>query len=143
MLVALTILAIASTSLFGWVFQISGQIQRLNNQQTQAMAQLRALRYLNGVNPAQMPQGRQEFTDFVLSWDATAATPLLQTLSRGGASLPTRIGVFDVKARLTRVDRADDWVVFETQLPGWTVATTAEGGAAGDSAPGISGRLGP
>ena len=143
MLVALTILAVASTTLFGWVFQISGQIQRLNNQQSQSLAQLRALRHLSSVNPAQTPQGRQAFTDFILTWDATAATPARQALSPGGAFVPTRINIYAVKATLTRDDSEAAWVVFETQLPGWTVSAVGGAAAAGAGMPGIAGGRAP
>ena len=143
MLVALTILAVASTTLFGWVFQISGQIQRLNNQQTQALAQLRALRYLTLLNPAQTPQGQQQFTDFVLSWNAAAITPPLQALSPGGAILPTRISIYEVKATLTRDDRAGAWVAFDTRLLGWTAAAVGAGADSAGDVPGIAGGRSP
>lgn len=143
MLVALTILAVAATTLFGWVLQISGQIQRLNNQQAQAMAQLSALRYLKLVNPAQTPKGQREFTDFVLSWNATAITPMLPTLNPSDAPLSTRIGVYAVRATLTRGSSVEPWVAFDTQLAGWTQPVAGATGAAGVDGgllPGISGR---
>lgn len=138
MLVALTILAVAGAALFGWVFQISTQLQRLNNQQVQSLAQLRSLHYLSLVNPVATPRGRQEFSDFVLSWEASALTPMRPTLNANDAPLATAIAVYDVVATMQRDDRPGAWLVFRTRLAGWrTVADGSSNNAA--AGPGVSG----
>jgi len=136
MLVALTVLATAGAILFGWVFQSSVQLQRLNNQQLLALAQLQALQFVGGVNPAITPQGRQAFVGFVLNWEASARTPMRQVLDGRDGPLPSQIAIFDVRLTLRREGEANPWHEFKTQLPGWR---SDAGGGGPPSLIGISG----
>jgi len=138
MLVALTILATAGAILFGWVYQSSTQLQRLNNQQLRALAQLQALQFIKQVNPALAPAGRQAFADFVLTWQADATTPLLATLDDDEAPMPTRVAIFDVKLALLRDGDAQPWVEFRTQLAGWRSVARGTGA---EFNPGASGGM--
>jgi len=138
MLVALTVLATAGAILFGWVFQSSVQLQRLNNQQLLALAQLQALQFVSGVNPATTPQGRQAFVGFVLNWEASARTPMRQVLDGRDGPLPSQIAIFDVKLTLRRAGEVDSWHEFKTHLPGWR---TDAGSAGPPGLIGISGGI--
>jgi len=137
MLVALTILASAGGVLFGWVYQASGQLRRLNTQQLQAMAQLQALQFLKGVNPAATSSGRQRFTTFELSWDAKPTTPARLVLDANDAPLNQDVAVYRVDVTLRQGKLPD--LQFQTLLPGWR---STVGGAGADFDPGIAGRVG-
>ena len=153
MVVALTILAVAGAALFGWVYRISAQIQRLNAQQTQSFAQLRAIHFLQSVNPAMSPSGRQQFTEFMLVWEALPITPLKPALNPGDAPQPTSVAAYDVQASLTQGSESKPWLVFNTRLIGWiNPADQAQandgslgspGLPSGPGIPGIAGRSAP
>lgn len=119
MLVALTILAISATVLFDWVYQVNIRMRSLNVQQAQTMAQLRAVEFLDFVNPADRPAGRQVFSDFVLEWQATPVTPMRTTLDANDGPLRTELAVYAVHAKLLTAGGRDTWVEFDTRLPGW------------------------
>lgn len=119
MLVALTILAISATVLFDWVYQGNLRMRHLNEQQAQAMAQLRAVEFLGLVNPAATPSGKQAFADFVLEWQAQPSTPMRTALDHDDGPLRTELAVFAVHARLLQAGSSQPWVEFDTRLPGW------------------------
>ena len=119
MLVALTILATSAAVLFDWLYQVNLRLRTLNAQQAQTTAQLRAVEYLNAVNPLANPNGRQAFDGFELEWRAKASTPLRSALDPNDGPLRTELAVFTVHAQITREGDTKPWVEFDTRLPGW------------------------
>ncbi len=119
MLVALALLAISGTVLFDWLYQVNVRMRHLQGQQTQVLAQMRAVQFLNSVNPALTPQGEQAFADFVLDWSAQAVTPSRKILDANDTPVATELAVYAVRVRLRRPADATPWVEFDTRLPGW------------------------
>jgi prepilin-type N-terminal cleavage/methylation domain-containing protein len=119
MLVALTILALSATLLFDWVYQVNTRMRKLNEQQAQAFAKIRAVEFLGLVNPALTPTGQQPFTQFILEWQAKPATAMRATLDANDAPLRVELAVFDVHARLLQPGSKQVWLEFDTRLPGW------------------------
>lgn len=119
MLVALALLAISGTVLFDWLYQVNVRMRHLQEQQAQVLAQMRAVQFLNSVNPALRPQGEQAFSDFVLDWSAQAATPSRKILDASDTPVATDLAVYAVRARLRRPADVAPWVEFDTRLPGW------------------------
>ena len=120
MLVALTILAISATVLFDWVYQVNARMRALNANQAQTMAQLQAVEFLAGVNPAATPTGSQPFSAFTLQWEAKPITPVRKVLDANDGPLLFELAVYDVRAKLTRTADTKPWLEFDTRLPGWT-----------------------
>lgn len=119
MLVALALLAISGTVLFDWLYQVNVRMRHLQEQQTLVLAQMRAVQFLNSVNPALKPQGEQAFADFVLDWTAQVVTPSRKILDANDTPVATELAVYAVHARLRRPADAAPWVEFDTRLPGW------------------------
>lgn len=119
MLVALTILALSASLLFDWVYQVNTRMRKLNEEQAQAFAQMRAVEFLGLVNPALTPTGKQTFDQFNLEWQAKSVTPMRATLDANDAPLRMELAVFEVHARLLQPGSREVWVEFDTRLPGW------------------------
>ena len=124
MLVALTILAISATVLFDWVYQVNARMRALNVNQTETMAQLQAVEFLAGINPASRPTGSQAFSAFTLLWEAKPATPMRKAMDANDGPLLFELAVYDVHAKLMLPASANTndkpWLEFDTRLPGWT-----------------------
>lgn len=128
MLVALTILATSAAVLFDWLYQVNLRLRHLNAQQAQAMAQMRAVGFLDTVNPAATPAGRQVFSDFAMEWQAQPTTPMRPTLDANDGQLRMELAIFAVHVKLRQPDSQQVWVEFDTRLPGWS---SLAGGSAG------------
>lgn len=119
MLVALVLLAISATVLFDWLYQVNVRMRHLQAQQAQTLAQVRAVQFLNSVNPALQPQGRQVFADFVLDWRAQLVAPARRVLDANDTPVAVELGVYAVHAQLRQSQEAAVWLEFDTRLPGW------------------------
>lgn len=119
MLVALALLAISGTVLFDWLYQVNVRMRRLQEQQAQVLAQMRAVQFLNAVNPALTPQGEKVFSDFMLDWSAQAVTPTRKILDASDNPVATELAVYAVHVRLRSGASAPPWLEFDTRLPGW------------------------
>lgn len=120
MLVALVILAISATLVFEWISQSSLRLLRLQDQQRTAAAQLKALAFLETLNPARAPVGTQAFDGFDLTWQAQVLQPMRPLLLASDAPSRFEGALYGVKARVIWAGtNAGAGPELQTRLIGW------------------------
>lgn len=117
-IVAMVLISGAGMALFSWVNQSLDAIQRVEDVNLRAQAQLAAIEYMQVVNPMERPQGSVNLGVYGLIWDAKP-----QTEPQDNAAYPRGIGLysiqmFDTKVAISRGGNAK-WESLDMQLVGY------------------------
>lgn len=118
MIAALTILAIGSMVLFSWLGQTTNQLTRFQNQEQESLARLQAIEYLSSQNPTLMPNGKQSFDTFNMTWKSERMSELRETVSPSEGLGLYQVGLYNVQvSTFDHSGRA--WFGFQVKLAGF------------------------
>nr|WP_242533169.1 hypothetical protein [Niveibacterium umoris] len=118
-IVALTILATTGVALFSWIGTNLREAGRLKQVEREARWRLQAVEWLNGLNPAENPEGRVEFDGLMLRWTSKPAGDFIEgaALFDEGRSL-YQLAPFSVSVDVSERE-GDTPLKIDATLLGW------------------------
>ena len=124
-IVALTLLATAGMMLFTWISAGFDSIERIEQANAAAAAELNALEYLKGLNIGAQPAGQTRLGEITMRWQArpvAGPTPNRVNTTEIGQQGPFTLTLYDTEVILE--GPALSRRVFTVRQMGWTRATT-------------------
>lgn len=121
-IVAITIFATASLSLYAWINSMLIGTARFAEISTEATDIDNAIDYLAMVNPMQTPEGSHRIGDLTVSWSSELVEPV-----RSGSMVPAwELGLYEIDATLERTGSARQQLTL--RQVGYRVREIAGGG---------------
>lgn len=123
---ALVILGSTGLMLFSWINNNMVTNSRLKDAEQRAQWQLEGQAWLSTLNPSQKPDGDIMLGALRLTWRSELVEPMRDEFDfRGSLSPRWRLGLYRVKAQMSRVDSASR-IEWQQLVAGWRPRTSAD-----------------
>jgi general secretion pathway protein I len=132
-IVALTLLATAGFALFAWINASFDSLNRIEDNNRRAAAELNALEYLKTVNPMQTPTGIVTLGATTMRWKARALNAPRLNVSDGEGPGPFMVALYEVTVTLD--GKATGQSEFQVQQMGYQRTQTGDEDPFGDGKP--------
>lgn len=99
-IVALALLTTAGLALFAWINASFDSLNRIEENNRRAAAEMNALEYLKTINPMQAPTGTVQLGDTAMRWQARALTAPRPNVPDGEGPGPFLVALYEVDVNL-------------------------------------------
>lgn len=116
-IVALVVFTMGALALYGWLSTNTITLNRIRDRQQLEETLHSALDLIRKSNPMQVPSGRRQAGDLVVSWSSTLVEPARPNVDQSGTPGIFVVGLYDVDVRVLRGDR--ELHAFKVRQVGW------------------------
>jgi general secretion pathway protein I len=117
--VALTLIATLGATLFAWVASSLNSLGRVEERAAEDAARLNILAYMNTVNPMLRPDGRADFGDLQIEWQAKPKLPPQDQIGYPAGIGLYQVGLYETRIVAHRPGESATWFELVLQHVGW------------------------